>query len=102
MKTYAIAIDAGNFDLKFCWQNGQPKAIRSTRFTFPQKGRRNPLKHTEESPLLEYKDRSYHFGAQAYKYRSQTSTVDTDKAQIALLNALACINPHESEFDLTI
>lgn len=102
MKTYQIAIDAGNFDLKYWTGEGQPKAIRSTKFTFPQRGRRNPLKHSEASPLLEFKDRVYHFGYQAYKYRSQSATVDTDKSQLALLNALACIEPFDAEFELVV
>ena len=102
MQTYEIAIDAGNYDLKYWTGTGDPKAIRSTKFTFPQQGRRNPLKSSETSPLLEYKDRIYHFGWQAYKYRSQSATVDTDKAQIALLNALACVDPPEAEFELVV
>jgi hypothetical protein len=101
MNSYQMAIDAGNFDLKYWTGTGDPKSIRSTKFTFPQRGRRNPLKHSEESPLLEYKG-VYHFGLQAYKYRSQSATVDTDKAQVVLLNTLACIQPPDPEFALTI
>lgn len=102
MKTYQIAIDAGNFDLKYWAGEGEPKAIRSIKFVFPQSGRRKALKHSESSPLLEFKGRQYHFGYRAYQYRSQSATVDADKAQLALLNALACIDPPEPQFDLVI
>lgn len=100
MKTYQIAIDSGNFDLKYWTGEGQPKAIRSIRFKIP-KGR-SAQKSTEASPLLEFKGDKIHFGYQAYKYRCQSATVDADKAQLALLNALACIQPFDPEFELVV
>jgi hypothetical protein len=104
MMTRTLALDAGNYDLKFYDGTGNPKAIRSVRFQLPQG--RDPVRYTDASPLIELQDGSrYHFGVQAYKYRRQQQTVIEDKVQIARLHLYACLEPIDgvvSEFPLNL
>jgi hypothetical protein len=103
LATRALALDAGNYDLKF-WDGSQhPKAIRSVRFQLPQG--RDAVRHSEASPLIELPDGTrYHFGAQAYKYRRQQQTVMENKAELAKLHLYACLEPWEgaTEFSLEV
>lgn len=99
MHTIVLAIDQGNFDLKY-FDGLEAKAIRSVRFKLP-KGRL-PLTSNNTSPLIEFEDQLYHFGYQAYKYRKQSHTVEEEKEASALLNTLPCIEPYHSEFKLHI
>ncbi|HIK46544.1 MAG TPA: ParM/StbA family protein [Leptolyngbyaceae cyanobacterium M65_K2018_010] len=90
--TPVLALDAGNYDLKFYNGNGHPKAIRSVRYQLPQG--RDAVSYSEASPLIELPDgRRYHFGAQAYKYRRQQQTVIENKVELALLHLYACLEP---------
>jgi hypothetical protein len=87
-----LALDAGNYDLKFFTGNGHPKAIRSVRYQLPQG--RDAVSYSEASPLIELPDgRRYHFGAQAYKYRRQQQTVIENKVELARLHLYACLEP---------
>lgn len=87
-----LALDAGNYDLKFYDGNGHPKAIRSVRYQVP--GGRDAVSYSEASPLIELPDgRRYHFGAQAYKYRRQQQTVIENKVELARLHLYACLEP---------
>ncbi|MGF1569716.1 MAG: ParM/StbA family protein [Nodosilinea sp.] len=87
-----LALDAGNYDLKFYTGNGHPKAIRSVRYQLPQG--RDAVSFSEASPLIELPDgRRYHFGAQAYKYRRQQQTVIENKVELARLHLYACLEP---------
>jgi hypothetical protein len=87
-----LALDAGNYDLKYWDGVGQPRAIRSIRFQLPQG--RDPVKFSEGSPLVEMPDGSrYHMGVQAYKYRRQQQTVVENKLDLAKLHLYACIEP---------
>jgi hypothetical protein len=70
----SLALDAGNYDLKYWEGIGSPRAIRSMRFQVPQG--RDPVRFSESSPLIELPGGlRYHFGMQAYKYRHQQQTV---------------------------
>jgi len=90
--TPVLALDAGNYDLKFFTGNGHPKAIRSVRYQLPQG--RDAVSYSEASPLIELADgRRYHFGAQAYKYRRQQQTVIENKVELARLHLYACLEP---------
>lgn len=90
--TRTLAIDAGNYDLKFWDGMGNPKAIRSVRFQLPQG--RDAVRATDSSPLVELPDGSrYHFGTQAYKYRRQQQTVIENKVDLARLHFYACLEP---------
>jgi len=87
-----LALDAGNYDLKFFTGHGHPKAIRSVRYQLPQG--RDAVSYSEASPLIELPDgRRYHFGAQAYKYRRQQQTVIENKVELARLHLYACLEP---------
>ncbi len=87
-----LALDAGNYDLKFFAGSGHPKAIRSVRYQLPQG--RDAVSFSEASPLIELPDgRRYHFGAQAYKYRRQQQTVIENKVELAKLHLYACLEP---------
>lgn len=87
-----LALDAGNYDLKFYGGSGHPKAIHSVRFQLPQG--RDPVSYSDASPLIELPDgRRYHFGAQAYKYRRQQQTVIENKVELAKLHLYACLEP---------
>lgn len=91
-----LALDAGNYDLKFFNGNGHPKAIRSVRYQLPQG--RDAVSFSEASPLIELPDgRRYHFGAQAYKYRRQQQTVIENKVELARLHLYACLEPLPGE-----
>lgn len=101
--TRTLALDAGNYDLKFWDGNGHPKAIRSVRFQLP-KGR-DAVRYSEASPLIELPDGSrYHFGAQAYKYRRQQQTVVENKVELSRIHLYACLEPWEglTEFSLNV
>lgn len=90
--TRTLALDAGNYDLKFYDGIGQPKAIRSVRFQLPQG--RDAVRYSDASPLVELPDGSrYHFGSQAYKYRRQQQTVIENKIELARLHLYACLEP---------
>jgi hypothetical protein len=87
-----LALDAGNYDLKFYDGEAHPKAIRSVRFQLPQG--RDAVSYSDASPLIELADgRRYHFGAQAYKYRRQQQTVIENKVDLARLHLYACFEP---------
>jgi hypothetical protein len=87
-----LALDAGNYDLKYWDGIGQPKAVRSMRYQLPTG--RDPVKCSETSPLVELPDGSrYHFGMQAYKYRRQQQTVVENKVDLSTLHLYACVEP---------
>lgn len=91
-----LALDAGNYDLKFCTGQGHPKAIRSVRYQLPQG--RDAVSFSDASPLIELDDgRRYHVGAQAYKYRRQQQTVIENKVELARLHLYACLEPLAGE-----
>jgi hypothetical protein len=91
-----VALDAGNYDLKFWNGVGHPKAIRSVRFQLPQG--RDPVRYSDHSPLIELPDGTrYHFGMQAYKYRRQQQTVVENKVDLARLHLYACLIPSTDE-----
>jgi hypothetical protein len=101
--TRILALDAGNYDLKFWDGNNHPKAIRSVRYQLPQG--RNSVRYSEASPLIELPDGTrYHFGAQAYKYRRQQQTVVENKVELSRIHLYACLEPWEgvTEFSLTV
>ncbi|MBD1915440.1 MULTISPECIES: ParM/StbA family protein [Cyanophyceae] len=90
--TPVLALDAGNYDLKFFAGSGHPKAIRSVRYQLPLG--RDAVSFSEASPLIELPDgRRYHFGAQAYKYRRQQQTVIENKVELTKLHLYACLEP---------
>ncbi len=87
-----LALDAGNYDLKYWDSTGTPRAIRSIRYQLPTG--RTPVKTTNISPLIELPDGTrYHFGMQAYKYRRQQQTVVENKVELSKLHLYACIEP---------
>lgn len=87
-----IALDAGNYDLKFWNGVGHPRSIRSVRFQLPQG--RDPVRYSDYSPLIELPDGTrYHFGTQAYKYRRQQQTVVENKVDLSRLHLYACLEP---------
>ncbi|MGF1535055.1 MAG: ParM/StbA family protein [Elainellaceae cyanobacterium] len=87
-----IALDAGNYDLKFFDGVNHPKAIRSVRYQMPLG--RDPVSYSDASPLIQLPDGTrYHFGAQAYKYRRQQQTVIENKIELARLHLYACLEP---------
>jgi hypothetical protein len=91
-----IALDAGNYDLKFWNGAGHPRAIRSVRFQLPQG--RDPVRFSDHSPLIELPDGTrYHFGTQAYKYRRQQQTVVENKVDLSRLHLYACLEPERDE-----
>lgn len=102
--TRTLALDAGNYDLKFFDGSGHPRAIRSVRYQLPQG--RNAVSYSDASPLIEMPDGNrYHFGAQAYKYRRQQQTVIENKIELARLHLYACLDPINdslSEFPLNL
>jgi len=99
--TRILALDAGNYDLKFWDGGGHPKAIRSIRYQLPQG--RDPVRCSEASPLVELVDGSrYHFGAQAYKYRRQQQTVIENKVELSRLHLYACLEPWEGSTEFTL
>ncbi|MEO0489666.1 MAG: ParM/StbA family protein [Cyanobacteria bacterium J06633_2] len=99
-----LALDAGNYDLKFFDGEGHPKAIRSVRYQLPQG--RDPVSYSDASPLIELPDGTrHHFGAQAYKYRRQQQTVIENKVELAKLHLYACMEPlkgDQSEFPIDL
>jgi hypothetical protein len=102
--TRTLALDAGNYDLKFYNGTGQPRAIRSVRYQIPQG--RDAVRYTDSSPLVELPDGTrYHFGTQAYKYRRQQQTVVENKVDLACLHLYSCLEPVEgdvTEFPLNL
>lgn len=98
-----LALDAGNYDLKFYDGTTHPKAIRSVRYQLPLG--RDAVSYSEASPLIELPDgRRFHFGAQAYKYRRQQQTVIENKIELAQLHLYACLEPVDglTEFSLSL
>lgn len=96
-----LALDAGNYDLKFYDGNGHPKAIRSVRYPLPTG--RDPVRFSDASPLIELSDGSrYHFGAQAYKYRRQQQTVVENKVELSRLHLYACLEPWGDRTEFTL
>ena len=99
-----LALDAGNYDLKFFDGEGHPKAIRSVRYQLPQG--RDSVSYSDASPLIELPDGTrHHFGAQAYKYRRQQQTVIENKVELAKLHLYACLEPLKgdtSEFPVNL
>lgn len=90
--TKTLALDAGNYELKYWDGLGNPKAIRSMRFQLP-KGR-DPVRYSDSSPLVELPNGlRFHFGTQAYKYRRQQQTVIENKVDLAKLHLYACVEP---------
>lgn len=102
MKT--LALDAGNYDLKFYDGTGHPKAIRSVRYQLPQG--RDAVRYSDASPLIELPDGTrYHVGAQAYKYRRQQQTVVENKVELAQLHLYSCLEAIDgvlTEFPLNL
>jgi hypothetical protein len=102
--TRILALDAGNYDLKFYDGIGHPKAIRSVRYQLPQG--RDAVRYSDASPLLELPDGTrHHIGAQAYKYRRQQQTVIENKVELARLHLYSCLEPLNgvvSEFPLVL
>lgn len=102
--TRLLALDAGNYDLKFYDGTGHAKAIRSVRYQLPQG--RDAVRYSDASPLIECPDGTrHHFGAQAYKYRRQQQTVIENKVDLAKLHLYACLEPINgviSEFPLKL
>ncbi len=100
METAVIAVDAGNYDLKFWDGSDDPKAIRSVKFKLPRG--RHALKANSLNPVIELNGERYHFGFRAYDYRKQAHTTETEKAHEILLNVLACVKPSAPEFKLHV
>ncbi len=100
METLVLAVDAGNYDLKFWDGNEAPKAIRSVKFKVP--GGRLALKANNLNPVIELNGERYHFGFRAYDYRRQIHTTESEKAHDVLLNVLACVRPPAKEFKLHV
>ena len=100
METAVLAVDTGNYDLKYWDGSGNPKAIRSVKFKLPRG--RHALKANSLNPVVELNDERYHFGFRAYDYRKQSHTTETEKAHEILLNVLACVKPIAPEFKLHI
>lgn len=100
---HTLALDAGNYDLKFWNGSGHPKAIRSVRYQLPSG--RDSVRYSEASPLIELPDGTrFHFGAQAYKYRRQQQTVVENKVELSRIHLFACLEPWDdaTEFSLHI
>ncbi|EKQ67660.1 hypothetical protein OsccyDRAFT_3943 [Leptolyngbyaceae cyanobacterium JSC-12] len=103
ISTRTLALDAGNYDLKFWDGTNSPKAIRSVHYQLPQG--RDPVRFLDTSPLIELPDGTrYHFGVQAYKYRRQQQTVIENKVELARLHLYACLEPWDgnTEFSLNL
>jgi Actin like proteins N terminal domain len=95
----SLALDAGNYDLKFWDGTGNPKTIRSIRFQLPQG--RDAVRYSDSSPLIELPDGTrYHLGTQAYKYRRQQQTVVENKVDLARLHLYACIEADRAVEDI--
>jgi hypothetical protein len=97
-----LALDAGNYDLKFWDGTGQPKSVRSVRFQLPQG--RDAVRYSDSSPLIELDNQEtrYHFGIQAYKYRRQQQTVVEDKVDLARLHLYACLEPADGQTEFSL
>src|SRR4028118_1472859 len=100
METAVIAVDAGNYDLKFWDGSDDRKAIRSVKFKLTRG--RHELKANSLNPVIELNGERYHFGFRAYDYRKQVHTTETEKAHEILLNVLACVKPSAPEFKLHV
>lgn len=91
-----LALDAGNYDLKYWDGIGNPSAVRSMRYQLPTG--RDPVKFNDSSPLVELEDGTrFHFGMQAYKYRRQQQTVVENKVDLSKLHLYACLSPGRLE-----
>lgn len=96
-----LALDAGNYDLKFYDGQGHPKAIRSVRNQLPLG--RDPVSYSDASPFIELTDGTrVHFGAQAYKYRRQQQTVVENKVELSRLHLYACLEPWNDKTEFTL
>jgi Actin like proteins N terminal domain len=96
-----LALDAGNYDLKFWDGTSHPKAVRSVRYQLPQG--RDAVRFLDTSPLIELPDGSrYHFGSQAYKYRRQQQTVIENKVDFVRLHLYACLEPWDGVTEFTL
>ncbi|MEP0911779.1 hypothetical protein NDI45_12735 [Leptolyngbya sp. GB1-A1] len=101
MSLTTIALDPGNFQIKVCDGNEQPRSIRSVQYRLP-KGV-NALKSLKNSPIVDLEDGTrYHIGQQAFKYASQQQTVTTDKAQLARLHFYSAIETTEGDIRLIV
>lgn len=96
-----LALDAGNYDLKYFDGTGHPKAIRSVRYQLPLG--RDAVRYSDASPLIELPDGTrFHFGAQAYKYRRQQQTVIENKVELSRLHLYACIEPWNGNTEFAV
>jgi hypothetical protein len=96
-----LALDAGNYDLKFWDGANHPKAVRSVRYQLPQG--RDAVRFSDTSPLIELPDGlRYHFGSQAYKYRRQQQTVVENKVEFARLHLYACLEPWDGQTEFSL
>ncbi|MEC4814911.1 MAG: ParM/StbA family protein [Scytonema sp. PMC 1069.18] len=99
--TRILALDAGNYNLKFYDGQTNPKAIRSVHYQLPQG--RNAVRYNDISPVIELPDGvRYHFGTQAYKYRRQQQTVVENKIELLKLHLYACLEPIEGVTEFTL
>jgi len=100
LKTFVLAADLGNYETKYWTGQRQPHAIRSVRSQLT--GGTRALRATDNSPLIEYAGKRYHFGDRAYHYRIRSHVVEGDKADISLLATLACCNFEDREYQLHV
>ena len=101
MQTLQIAIDLGNFELKFKTPSTQPKAIRSARMRLTA-GMRTRLMADGANPIVEVNGVTWHLGYRAFEYPQQQLTVEEQKTDNLLLHVLACIRPPEAEFEVNL
>ena len=100
LKTFCLAADIGNYEIKYWTGEWQPYAIRSVQTQLT--GGTRPLRASDSSPLIEYGGKRYHLGHRAYHYRNQSHVVEGDKADISLLSTLACCNFQDLEYRLEV
>lgn len=100
LKTFVLAADLGNYEIKYWNGEWQPHAIRSVRSQLT--GGTRALQATDSSPLIECGGKRYHFGNRAYHYRNQSHLVEGDKADISLLATLACCNFQDLEYQMHV
>jgi hypothetical protein len=101
MQTLQIAIDLGNFELKFKTPSTQPKAIRSARMRLTA-GMRTRLMADGANPIVEVNDVTWHLGYRAFEYPQQQLTVEEQKTDNLLLHVLACIRPLAEQFEVKL
>lgn len=100
LKTFRLAADIGNYEIKYLTEEGPFRAIRSVQTQLT--GGTRALRATDSSPLIEHQGERYHLGHRAYHYRSQSHVVEGDKADISLLATLASCNLQEREYRLEV